>query len=79
VGCYECHKADKRGKDAFEHDGKSLKVNISIIVSPKDCANCHENEVKQMTESHHAKAGRIIGSLDNLLAEVIEGNRGLVT
>ena len=52
---------------------------ISIIVSPKDCANCHEKEVKQTEESHHAKAGRILGSLDNLLAEVVEGNSALVT
>lgn len=79
VGCYECHKAEKGEVDAYEHDGKTLKVHISTIVSPKDCANCHENEVKQMTESHHAKGARIIGSLDNLLAEVVEGNRGLVT
>lgn len=75
VGCYECHSAEKTDKDAFEHKG----FTISIIVSPKDCARCHEKEVKEMTESHHAKAGRIIGSLDNVLAEVVEGNRGFKT
>lgn len=47
--------------------------------SPKDCANCHATEVKQNSESHHVKAGRILGSLDNLLAEVVEGNGDLVT
>jgi hydroxylamine dehydrogenase len=75
VGCYECHQANEGDSDAFEHKGKL----ISIIVSPADCAMCHEEAVKEMTESHHAKAGRILGSLDNLLAEVIEGNNALVT
>jgi hydroxylamine dehydrogenase len=75
VGCYECHAADRKDVDSFKHKG----VTISVIVSPKDCANCHEKQVREMTESHHAKAGRILGSLDNLLGEVVEGNNGLVT
>ena len=79
VGCYECHKADPKDPDAFIHDDKKVKKHISIIVSPKDCANCHEREVEQFTSSHHAKAGRILGSLDNLLAEVIEGNSAMIT
>ncbi len=79
VGCYECHQADPKDPDAFIHDEKKVKKHISIIVSPKDCANCHEKEVKQTSESHHAKAGRILGSLDNLLAEVVEGNSEFIT
>jgi hydroxylamine dehydrogenase len=75
VGCYECHRADAKDADAFEHNG----FTISVIVSPKDCARCHANEVREFTESHHAKAARILGSLDNVLAEVVEGNRGFVT
>ena len=75
VGCYECHQADEGDPDAYMHQ----KQLISIIVSPGDCANCHESAVKEMTESHHAKAGRILGSLDNLLAEVIEGNSSFIT
>jgi formate-dependent nitrite reductase cytochrome c552 subunit len=79
VGCYECHQADEGDPDAFIHDDKKVKKLISVIVSPKDCANCHEKEVNEMTNSHHAKAGRIMGSLDNLLAEVVEGNSSLIT
>ena len=75
VGCYECHEAQKGDPDAFEHEG----VFVSIIVSPKDCARCHEKEVDEFTNSHHSKAGRIMGSLDNTLAEVVEGNRGMKT
>jgi hydroxylamine dehydrogenase len=75
IGCYECHEAQKGEPDAFEHEGKF----ISIIVSPKDCAKCHEKEVDEFVNSHHAKAGRIMGSLDNTLADVVEGNKGMKT
>ena len=79
VGCYECHAADEGDVDAYIHDDEKVKKNISIIVSPKDCENCHAKEVKQNSESHHVKAGRIMASLDNLLAEVVEGNSALIT
>ena len=75
VGCFECHMADKGDIDAFKHYGHR----ISVIVSPKDCARCHEAEVEEFTASHHSKAGRILGSLDNVLAEVVEGNHGMIT
>jgi hypothetical protein len=75
VGCYECHAADKNDSDAYEHFGK----NIAIIVSPKDCAQCHQKETAEFAGSHHSKAARILGSLDNRLAEVVEGNSAFVT
>jgi len=70
VGCYECHQAEKGDADAFDHEGHR----ISIIVSPKDCSRCHEKEVAEFDDSHHAKAGRILGSLDNFLADIVEGD-----
>ncbi len=75
VGCFECHTAGDTDSDAYEHYGQK----IATIVSPKDCARCHEQEVKEFTESHHAKAARILGSLDNTLAEVVEGNNAFKT
>ncbi|MDF1836655.1 MAG: multiheme c-type cytochrome, partial [Planctomycetota bacterium] len=75
VGCYECHAAQEGDADAFMH----YEQRIAIIVSPKDCARCHSKEVEEFLGSHHAKAGRILGSLDNVLAEVVEGNRGFKT
>jgi len=75
VGCYECHRASKSDADAFRHNG----FRIAVIVSPKDCANCHQREVDEFENSHHSKAGRIMGSLDNVLAEVVEGNMGMKT
>lgn len=69
VGCYECHAAAETDADAFEHNG----YNIAIIVSPKDCSKCHLSEFDQFQSSHHADAGKILGSLDNVLGEVVEG------
>ncbi len=75
IGCFECHMAVEGKPGSFEHYGQK----ISTIVTPKDCARCHEHEVAEFNSSHHAKAGRILGSLDNVLAEVVEGNRGFKT
>jgi len=71
VGCYECHQAQSGDPDLFEHEG----YDIAIIVSPTDCARCHPGEVKEFSESHHAKAGMILGSLDNFLADIVEGDK----
>jgi hypothetical protein len=78
VGCYECHRAAKGDSDVLK-DGIHDDFVIATIVSPLDCKRCHEGEVDEFLSSHHSKAGRIMGSLDNLLAEVVEGNNGLVT
>lgn len=69
VDCYSCHKADTSDVDAMDHNG----FTISILVTPKDCERCHAKEVKEMTTSHHAKAGDILNSLDNYLGEVVGG------
>ena len=69
IGCYDCHAADAGDPDAFEHNG----YDVAIIVSPKDCSKCHVNEFEEFEASHHADAGKILGSLDNVLGEVVEG------
>jgi len=78
VGCYECHMAEAGDTDVLR-DGIHDDYVIATIVSPRDCARCHSAEVDEFLNSHHSKAGRIMGSLDNLLAEVVEGNNGFVT
>lgn len=47
VGCYECHRADPKDPDAFQHDD----FWIATIVSPKDCGRCHPREVKEFSSS----------------------------
>ncbi len=75
VGCFECHMAKEGEPDAFVHEGQW----IATIVSPKDCSRCHVREGEEFAHSHHSQGARILGSLDNTLAEVVEGNRGMVT
>lgn len=70
VGCYECHQAEASDVDAMNHNGET----IAVIVSPTDCARCHSAEVDEFEASHHSAAGDILDSLDNRLAEIIEGD-----
>jgi len=75
IGCFECHKASVGDPDAIEHNDYL----IAIIVSPKDCSRCHGAEWAEFDRSHHADAGKILGSLDNLLGEVVEGPAAAVS
>ena len=69
VGCVECHKAVKGDIDGFDHYG----AHIATIVTPRDCGSCHPKEAGEFATSHHAAAGNILASLDNRLAETVEG------
>lgn len=75
VDCLSCHRADRPDPDALAHEGQI----ISILVTPKDCGQCHPREVKEMTGSHHANAGNILNSLDNYLGEVVGGPEAVAT
>lgn len=71
VGCYECHKADGQDADSYPHEGYT----IATVVTPRDCGYCHKVEMEQFARSHHAAGGNILASLDNYLAETVEGAR----
>ena len=71
VACFDCHQAAAGEPDAFQHEGYS----IATVVTPRDCARCHEKEDAEFEGSHHARAGNILASLDNYLAETVEGSR----
>lgn len=75
VGCFECHSASAEEPDAYVHEGQT----IAVLVTPKDCSRCHARQVEEFAASRHSKAARILGSIDNVLAEVVEGNRGMRT
>jgi len=73
IGCYECHhRPDKNAPDVWLHEG----VYISALVTPRTCATCHPQEYEQFSRSHHARAGEILASLDNVLAEKVAGMPG---
>ena len=69
VNCYDCHQADKDDVDHIKHKG----FDIAVIVSPSDCARCHETEVNQFKGSHHSKAVAILDGIDNFLGKEIVG------
>ncbi|RJP33740.1 MAG: hydroxylamine oxidoreductase [Candidatus Omnitrophota bacterium] len=71
IGCYECHQAAEDSPDLFIHEG----FNISIIVSPLDCARCHEAQVKDFDGSLHADAVNILElyPVANMIGNVIMG------
>jgi len=72
VGCLTCHKAEKGNPGSWVHHGER----ISMIVTPRDCAQCHARENEEFSRSHHALAGEILASLDNVLAEKAAGMPG---
>ncbi|NTV27171.1 MAG: hypothetical protein HGA93_00570, partial [Methanothrix sp.] len=66
--CSDCHNAHNQPpvkKTAQGAPAPEEHANIARI-----CARCHNTEFQQMDGSHHAKAGDILASLDNLLGEV---------
>jgi hypothetical protein len=71
VGCADCHRAETGDVDAFTHYG----VTMATVVTPRDCSRCHPRVGVEFAASHHAKGGNILASLDNYLAEVVEGSR----
>jgi hydroxylamine dehydrogenase len=70
VDCSACHVVKEAIPGAREHFGGVL---VTPAVSPKVCGSCHANEEKQFTASRHSHATEFIGSLDNIIGEVIEG------
>ncbi len=71
VACLDCHQAEKTDADSFLHEGQT----IATIVTPRDCGRCHGDVAEEFEGSHHAAAGNILASLDNFLAETVEGHR----
>ncbi len=72
VGCLSCHGAEGTTEGAWDHNG----FTVSLLVTPLDCAKCHAREQAEFARSHHARAGEILASLDNVLAERAAGMPG---
>jgi len=52
IDCIKCHEAKKGDFDAFTCPGSSMLV--AKHPTPKDCAQCHKQQVQEYTESKHA-------------------------
>lgn len=50
ISCITCHEAAESEPDAVQHNG----FTISPVVSPRDCAACHENEAEEFNRSLHS-------------------------
>ena len=50
VTCITCHEADASDPDAMSHNG----FTISPLVSPADCAKCHDKEAAEFKQSLHS-------------------------
>lgn len=74
VGCLACHGAEQSEAVSWHHEGQW----ISSIVTPNDCAECHEKEYVEFAASHHNTAGLILHSKDNMLGEFIAGGPNAV-
>ena len=71
VACFDCHRAEAGDADSWTHEGQM----IATLVTPLDCSRCHQQVFEEFTVSHHARGGNILQSLDNKLAEMVEGCR----
>jgi hypothetical protein len=69
IGCLDCHGAVEGTEGTWNHQGAA----VSALVTPKRCGECHDGEYSQFSRSHHARAGEILASLDNVLAEKVAG------
>jgi hypothetical protein len=72
VGCLSCHAGKPDEEAAGNHNG----FTVSMLVTPKQCATCHARQYTEFSRSHHARAGEILASLDNVLAEKAAGMPG---
>jgi len=57
VSCIDCHGVSKDNPMANQNcpGVKRTNIYVSKMVSPKTCAKCHPNEVKEFEESGHAR------------------------
>lgn len=72
VGCAECHTQNPdKHKDSFEHNG----FTVHVVVSPEDCATCHQTERAQYAENvmAHAYGNLANNKLYGMLVKSVNG------
>ena len=68
VTCIDCHSRAADQPDAAQNcpGVKGTDVYVSPLVSPKTCARCHEQEVREFEQSGHLRARVQIDSKDGM-------------
>lgn len=69
VNCMDCHQAQAEEPDAIEHEG----FIIATVVTPRDCAHCHETEYNEQQGSVHAEAANLIAARMPAMTENVSG------
>lgn len=81
VTCLDCHLADESdpdvSKDHYKHfeasdseyGRKEFRVPVTAVVTPKDCAQCHTDEVDEYAKSKHANTMEIMWKIDPWLKD----------
>ena len=67
IGCIECHGTEKDEWDAFYCPESDIPV--ARHPTPKDCAKCHEDEVKEFANSKHAHQFWLLKNADRSVFE----------
>jgi hypothetical protein len=71
IGCLDCHEGVPGDPSIREHNG----FEITPLVSPKKCGECHPDELQQFKDSMHDEAGFFSLSAYGTLGDVtVEGN-----
>lgn len=69
VDCYDCHKAAKDDPDILSTHQDYDPTPVAMVVSPKDCAACHPQEVSAYGRSKHANTIEIMWNVDHWLQD----------
>ncbi len=67
IGCYECHEPMEGDFDAFTCSESDILV--ARHPTPKDCAECHDQQVTEFAESKHAHQFWLFKNADRAVFE----------
>lgn len=73
IGCMSCHTAEESDVDAFKCPNSD--VIIGKKPTPKDCAQCHEQQVQEALESKHSYPFWLYAAADRAVFEPIIGTK----
>jgi len=64
ISCLDCHIAGPADPDISKEHLQYDNTPVSVIVSPKDCSECHPAEAAQYAKSKHANTLELIWKID---------------